>query len=142
MSRSTSQIPKSPLYYLPMLFTYIFHIHSHNSHCMCNIWSCENHHIHQDANCWWIRDPVHVFYLLLCLRTHLLSWFEMAVQRCTNWFCILHSKPIQHLLYVLTLRQCQIVIFPISCYSHTKDFLCNTQINVSTFPHIIDKSRI
>jgi hypothetical protein len=49
-------------------------------------------------------------------------------QRCTNWFCILHSKPLQHLLYVLTLRQCQFVIFLVSYYSDTKDFLCNSQI--------------
>ena len=64
---TTSQIPENPLYYFPMLLTCIFHIPSHNSHCMCHIWSYTHHEIHQASNRWWIGNPGHAIYLFLCL---------------------------------------------------------------------------
>jgi len=86
----TSQIPGNPMYWFPLLFTWIvLYLLTTPLHVQYLVLA--HHEIHQDSYWWWIWNLGHVSISSYVLDTlHYLVW--NAFQSCTDWFCIMQSK--------------------------------------------------
>ncbi|CAL9224300.1 unnamed protein product [Arabidopsis halleri] len=50
-----------------MFFSWLSHKPADNTDCMCKIWSCTNHSIHQTSHSISIRNPRHILFFLFRL---------------------------------------------------------------------------
>ena len=104
------QIPKDPFNSCPMIFLYIFHIPTHNSHCICNIWPHIHHFIHDSTN----RTSMWLFlclvFLLFFVRTHVSQQTHFKLRWSVSQFTCIHPKELEHVLHILPLDDIQLPI--------------------------------